>query len=282
VELDAISQPPLELIERVQGADLVVGVLGAGGNALPAATGAKVREAVGRFAHPLRALLVVDDGAGGPRIEEEQSLPVLFCKLSDQNGAEASPQAIFHAYQTIFEVSGQIGARACGVIASAWQAVTPQWIDRLVRPALEMEFDLVAPRYARHKWEGLLNRSILSPLSRALYGRRIQNPMGPDFGLSSKLMQRILESHGGPGHGSPSLPGASITSVAVCDNFQICEAWVGARRQPPADWMNLSSLVAELLGPVFLDMERNAAVWQRVRGSQPAPVFGEPEFGSAD
>jgi hypothetical protein len=31
-----------------------------------------------------------------------------------------------------------------------------------------------------------------------------------------------------------------------------------------------------MLGPVFLDMERNAVCWQRVRGSGPVPVNGEP------
>jgi hypothetical protein len=35
--------------------------------------------------------------------------------------------------------------------------------------------------------------------------------------------------------------------------------------------------MAEIMGPVFLDMERNAAVWQRIRGSQSVPIFGDPE-----
>jgi len=142
-----------------------------------------------------------------------------------------------------------------------------------VRPALEMDFDLVAPRYARHKWQGLIGRSILSPLNRALYGKRIENPTGPDFALSGKLMRWILDDRAGALRTHPSLPLVSIVSAAIRGGFQICEARVGARIQPPVDWMNLSSLLAQLLGPVFLDMERNAAAWQRVRGSHLVPAF---------
>jgi hypothetical protein len=173
------------------------------------------------------------------------------------------------------------------VIASDIQAVTPLWLDRLVWPVLQMEFDLVTPRYSRRNSEGLINRSVLSPLYRALYGKQIQNPLGPDFGLSAKLMRSIIEDDGGNPRASPDRPVLpSIVSKAVRGNFQICEAEVGVRQQPPADWMNLSSLLAQILGPVFLDMERNAAFWQRVRGSLMVPAFGSlqsaPEEGAVD
>lgn len=283
MELESISQPALEQIDRLRGADLVVGVLDADGNGGPAASAALVREVLPKFSDAARAVLIVDDGTPGPRLEDQQPLSVLYCKLSEPNvTTEASPQTIFEAYQTIFGLSGRIGARACGVIASDLRTVTPEWIDRLVRPALEMEFDLVAPLYARHKWEGLLNRSVLSPLSRALYGKRIENPMGPDFGLSGKLMRRILDDYADLRRGAPRQPLASLASIAIQGNFQICQAHVGTRAHPPTEGTDLSSLLAQVLGPVFVDMDRNAAVWQRVRGSQPLPDFGEPEPAPAE
>jgi hypothetical protein len=41
--------------------------------------------------------------------------------------------------------------------------------------------------------------------------------------------------------------------------------------------MNLSSLLADVLGPVFLEMERGAAWWQSIRGSKAVPALGSPE-----
>jgi hypothetical protein len=277
MELDSVPQPALDQIEKVQGTDLVVGVLRSGYNGQHAAVAAMVREALEALPQNPRGVLVVDNNSGAPRVENEQSLPILFCKLSDSAAPAVSLQNIVGAYRTIFSISRRIGGRACTVIASELQNVTSMWVDRLVRPALEREFDLVAPRYSRHKWEGLINRSILSPLSRALYGKRIQNPLGPDFGLSGKLVNSILEEQESARGANAVHPVASVVSAAVRGNFQICEAQVGARQQAPADWMNLGSLLAQILGPVFLDVERNAAVWQRVRGSQLVPAFGKLE-----
>ena len=48
--------------------------------------------------------------------------------------------------------------------------------------------------YARHRFEGLLNSSIVSPLTRSLYGKRLQNPMGPDLGISRRLYQGVLSA----------------------------------------------------------------------------------------
>jgi hypothetical protein len=274
VELDAVPEPLLEQVARLQGAEVVVGILGAQRNGQAAETAAMIREA--ETLSRRRAVLVVDDGASGPRIEDQQSLPVLYIQLSSADTNQAFLKTTLDSYQTIFAVSSQIGANACGVIASHLDAVTAQWFDCLLGPALELGFDLVAPLYARHKWDGLLNRSILSPLNRTLYGKRIQNPMGPDFGLSAKLLRSILDDREALRRTNPGQVRAPITSAAVCGNFKICQTQLSARSQGPTEGMNLSSLVAEVLGQVFFDMERNAPIWQRVRGSQPVAVFGDP------
>jgi len=168
------------------------------------------------------------------------------------------------------------------VIASQSQTETAQWVRRLVRPILELGFDLAAPGYSRNRMEGLLNRSVLSPLHRALYGEQLENPMGPDFGLSGKLLQRLVgdDSAARRSNGSDLL--ASIASTAACGGFQVCESHLGVRTQPSTDWMNLSSLLAEVLGPVFLDMERQAASWQRIRAAKPVTRFGSSDAQDSD
>lgn len=275
MEQDALSDPPLEKLEQLQGADVVIGILGPYDNGQAAATIAVVRETE-TLSHR-RAVLVVGNGSAGPQLEEQESLRVLHCNLGDPATGQAWLQTTFDSYRTIFSVTSRIGASACAVIASDLQSMTPQWLDCLLGPALELNFDLVAPLYARHKWEGLLNRSILSPLNRALYGKRICNPMGPDLGLSARLLRQVLDARVALRRANPSQGAVPIASVAACADFQICESQLGARQQGPVDWMNLSSLLSDFLGSVFFDMERHAAIWQRVRGSQPVTVFGSPE-----
>ena len=42
------------------------------------------------------------------------------------------------------------------------------------------------------------------------------------------------------------------------------------------DGVDLSTVLAGLVGAMFEDAEKNAASWQRIRGSQPTPLFGSP------
>jgi hypothetical protein len=123
----------------------------------------------------------------------------------------------------------------------------------------------------------LLNNSIISPLTRSLYGKRIQNPMGPDLGVSQRLFQQLLtaDQNGKLGARGMHLL-ASLVPQSVCTNLQACQAYLGTRIYPPMDWTHVSSLLAEILGPVFLAMERNAACWQRTRSSGLVKALNEP------
>jgi hypothetical protein len=147
---------------------------------------------------------------------------------------------------------------------------------------MDLGFDLVAPCYTRQKMEGLLNRSVLAPLHRALYGQRLHNPMGPDFGLSGKLLQQVLRQDSARRRGWEGSTLASIASSAASGGFQVCEFHLGARTQRPTDWANLSSLLAEVLGAAFLEMEGRAAYWQGIRSSKALPEFGLSEAPSPD
>jgi glucosylglycerate synthase len=292
VEPDPIPGETLEQIERIGSTDLVVGVLRGDPEGEDDGAGRLVREALGRLTGAARAVVIHNDGtaATAPKVPgspiEEKRVHVLGCRLAGPEPAGTPQQFLSGAYRAIFTVGGKLGARACGIIASDLRAVTPQWISCLVEPALEKGFDLVTPCYGGHKFEGLLNKSLVAPLHRSLYGARIQNPLGPDFGLSGKLLQQISRQ-GSPSQALEINPLPSITPTAIAAGMQICEASVGVRLLPPTDPRDLSALLAQVMGPIFLDMERNAAIWQRIRGSRPVPRFGDPatpppEAGTAD
>src|SRR6266496_5075292 len=65
------------------------------------------------------------------------------------------------AFRLIFEMAQKLGAKACCVVDSDLRSITPEWIDLLVRPVLERDFDFVAPYYHRHKYDGTITNSIV-------------------------------------------------------------------------------------------------------------------------
>jgi glucosylglycerate synthase len=281
VETDSIQQQDQEHKQETGSADLVVGILGEFEPDGVAAVCDALRTVPGS-----RRIAILHDGPA-PNISNSvapEGSPSLFfvpSPLAAPEAPGASVLSVMAAYQSVFAASDKLGAGACCVVASHIEEAPPRWICQLARPLLERDVDLVVPHYARHKFEGLINGSIISPLMRSLYGKRIYNPMGPDLGISRRLFSKMLGAEAKAGGGGVH-PLASLAPMAVCGNLQVCEAHVGARVYPPTDWMNISSLLARVLDPVFADMERNATCWQRIRGSVPVPAIGEPVFVSQD
>jgi len=277
-----IAHPELEQIQRIGGADLVIGILDPGNDpgALPAAVVdvLSTLKATHRAVVLGRGFAIKPDFPNPAESKESEPSGVAFVNLAEPENANASLQGVLDSYLAVLTVSSKLAARACVVIGSELRVAHVQTVVyQLVQPLLELGFDLVMPRYDRQRTEGLLNRSILAPFSRALYGERIQNPMGPDFGLSGKLLQMLLAHRQGKSRGYDIHPVASVASAAACHGLRICESHLGARVQMPAQRTDLSSLLATVLGAAFSDTELNAPFWQRIRGSKPVPWFGEPE-----
>lgn len=180
-----------------------------------------------------------------------------------------------NAVRAVFDIALKLQAKACALVDADICELTPQWTDALVRPVLEGGFDLVTPRYRRHKYDGTIINGIVYPLVRALYGKRFRQPIGADFGYSANLMRRLTQQAAW----EPDLTGAGvdvwISTRAIAGGFKLAEASLGTRVQstsgPPPQ---LSAALAQVLGSVFTEIHRSASVWQRVRGSELVPVFG--------
>jgi glucosylglycerate synthase len=285
VETDAIPQP---VQDQVGSADLVVGLLAE----FDSETIAKIYHALRSLPEPLRIAVVENEPpeakppASTPATEDgasAESAPAqatVFRVPSPLTKPESTASVVVRmsvAYQGVFAVAEKLGARGCCVVASSIENTAPEWAWQLAQPLFQGEADLVLPHYARRKFEGLLNNGIIAPLLRALYGKRVNNPMGPDFAISQRLVQRMLEARaGGNANGSRRHPLASLTPTALCENLKVVEVHFGARIYAPVDWTGMSSVLASVLSPVFLDMERNAPCWQRTRVSSPVSVIGKP------
>ena len=177
----------------------------------------------------------------------------------------------------ILELARQVRARACLVLDPSVTSMSPDWVVQLVRPILDDQFDIVAPCPARHKLDGAISKGIVYPLTRALYGKRIRQPLGSLFALSGRLVERFLARGVWDIEVSAVATDARALSEAICGEYAVCQAFLGpaehAASGPPLD---LSTILATALGSVFDEMNRNVAFWQKVRGSEPVRWFGTP------
>lgn len=177
------------------------------------------------------------------------------------------------AYQAVFALGQEMGVSACAVVASDLAALRPDALQALLAPLRENRCDLCMPVYPLGKFEGLLNSSILAPLPRALYGKRVGFPLAPDFGISSRLLPTLEQPvRQLVSQGKTLLWPATEAAVR---GHEICQTYFNVRHVP-GDGLDLSTVIAQTVGPLFAEMEGHAALWQRVRGSQPVETTGSP------
>jgi glycosyltransferase involved in cell wall biosynthesis len=179
------------------------------------------------------------------------------------------------AFRTIFRIAELVKAKACAVVDSDLRSITPEWIELLIEPVLGQGMDYVSPLYSRHKYDGTITNSIVYPLTRALYGQRVRQPIGGDFGFSGPFAIRLLAD--GAWDTDIALYGIDIwmTSMALANGFRVCQSYLGAKIHDAKDpGSDLSAMFTQVVGTVFDLMETYHHVWQEVSGSADVPTFG--------
>jgi glucosylglycerate synthase len=181
------------------------------------------------------------------------------------------------AFRTIFAIADRLSARACCVVDSDLRSITPQWIELLLRPILDGDCDYVAPLYHRHKFDGTITNGIVYPLTRALYGRRIRQPIGGEFGFSGEMARVYLSKPVWDTDVARFGIDIWMTTTAVAERFRVTQAYLGAKihdaKDPGGD---LTAMMTQVVGSCFALTETYAPVWMATQGSEPLPLVGFP------
>lgn len=179
------------------------------------------------------------------------------------------------ALRTVFAAAKAVNARACAVVDADLRSITPEWLDLLISPVLRQGFDFVAPLYRRHKYDGTITNSIVYPLTRALYGKRVRQPIGGDFGFSGTLASSFLEHD--VWHSDVARFGIDIwmTTTAITSGSRVCQSFLGAKIHDAKDpSLDLSAMLTQVVSSVFTLMENHQPFWRTVRDTEAVPLFG--------
>lgn len=179
------------------------------------------------------------------------------------------------SFRTIFETAKLLNAKACAVVDSDLRSITPEWMELLLRPVYEEGFDYVAPLYARHKFDGTITNSIVYPLTRALYRKRVRQPIGGDFGFSGELAKHYLTKEVWETDVARFGIDIWMTTLAIAEGYKVCQSYLGAKihdaRDPGSD---LGPMFTQVVSSVYGLMGNYQHLWKEVKESQPVPTFG--------
>ncbi len=275
-----------EQLRKIGSADIVVGIPSFNNARTIGHVVRAVQAGLDKYFPDLKAVLVNSDGGsfdGTPEvvartaIEEAGSILIPhrrepFFKFAT---AYLGPPGKGSAFRAIFEVAATLNARACAVVDSDLRSITPEWVELLIKPQLEYQADFVAPLYQRHKFDGTITNSIVYPLTRALYGRRVRQPIGGDFGFSGRMAAHFLAQDVWDSDIARYGIDVWMTTEALTNGFTVAQSFLGAKihdaKDPGAD---LNSMFVQVVGSAFALMEKYATVWQEVGATLPVPTYG--------
>lgn len=263
-----------DAIARIKRADLVVGIP----SFRNAQTIGHVASTVARglreqFPDARVALVNADGGStdGTPeRVREAaEGIPLAIGRYDGPSGKGS-------AFRAIFECATLLDARACAVVDSDLRSITPEWIGRLLGPIVRAEADFVAPLYARHKHDGTITNSVAYPLTRALYGLRVRQPIGGEFGFHTDLARAYLAQPVWDGDVARFGIDIFMTTTAIARHARLAQAFLGAKIHDPKDpAADLGPMFTQVVGTLFLLAAENEPAWRGVTGSRNIPVVGD-------
>ena len=284
--MDALDDRLRDGIAKIGRADLVVGIpsfRNAATIGYVATTAAKgLRE---HFPGARAAIVNADGGSedGTPDrvVEGASDVPVAV-------GRYIGPPGKGSAFRAIFTAVGMLGARACAVVDSDLRSITPEWIGRLITPITAGDAAYVTPLYARHKHDGTITNSVAYPLTRALYGLRVRQPIGGEFGFHADLARAFLAEDVWDSDVARFGIDIFMTTTAIARRARVAQAFLGAKVHDPKDpAADLGPMFTQVVGTLFRLAAANEELWQATKGSKDVPVVGdvkpvEPEAIPAD
>ena len=180
------------------------------------------------------------------------------------------------AFRDIFEVANRVNAQAVVVLDADLRSVSPEWIHRLASPIVSGEFDFVTPLYKRHKFDGTITNNIIYPMTNALFGGDIRQPIGGDFGVGAPLVRAYVADTVWETDVARFGVDIWMTTTALVNGFRVAQAHLGAKVHDPKDpGQHLAKMLVEVVGTWFALVERYSAAWSNGEGSAPpAPRLG--------
>ncbi|NPA80828.1 MAG: glycosyltransferase [Thermotogae bacterium] len=275
--LTALRQPTIRKLEMLESAHIVVGIP----TYMSANTVDKVISTVCQGLHlyfpDKRSLIFVSDGGSTDDTREvARSVDVSDYEHEKIVAIYRGLPGKGSALRAVFEAATFLDAEAVALFDADLRSITPEWVRNILQPVLKDGYDYITPYYRRYKYDGTITNTVVYPLVRALFGKRIRQPIGGDFGLSSALAmhyakQKVWET-------DVARFGIDIwmTINAITGNFRIAQTRLGAKIHNVKDpAKHLSDMFRQVVGTIFSLLDEYEDFWMAVKGSEDVPIIGE-------
>ena len=174
-------------------------------------------------------------------------------------------------YLNTFQLAREHSASASLMLGAEAQSLTPQALRNLAS-AVSAGSDLAVPHYTVRSREGLVNSALLYPVTRALFGTTPRFPLAIDLGLSLRAAERLATAAQRFTAAGQNNAVVWPVAEAASTGLSVVEVPAGTRTLPQPPQADLNSLLGEIAGSLFAEVDARATFWQRSRIASPSSV----------
>ncbi|WP_297455297.1 glycosyltransferase [Persephonella sp.] len=272
----ALREDARKKIEQLGYADIVVGIPAYYSQTTISHVIQQVAEGLDRYFKDKKCLIFVSDGGSTDDTREiAENTDISKYNIEKIVTIYRGIPGKGSALRAVFEAAEFLKAEAVATFDSDLKSITPEWVKNVIEPIYQ-GYDYVCPYYKRYKFDGTITNTIAYNLTRALYGYRIRQPIGGDFGMSYKLIKDYLDKDVWETEVAKFGIDIWMTTTAIVDGYKICQARLGAKIHQEKDpGKDLSQMYREVVGTIFRLMEEYESFWKKVKGSKDVPILGD-------
>jgi glucosylglycerate synthase len=221
------------------------------------------------LAFPTQSVLVALPG--GPSLAPQASFNTLKLLPYTPQAPISSSNPLLTAadFLNTWKLAQENNAGACLLLGAESNSLPPESIRALAAAAFSNS-DLTVAHYRLRPNEGLVNSAILYPVTRALYCAGARFPLALDLGLSLRMTERLAMTAQRFTAASDNEALVWPVAEAAVANYASTEVEIPTRSFPQPPTSDLNTILGQVAGSLFADIETKANFWQRMR--TPAPV----------
>lgn len=233
----------------------------------------------------MRSAIIISDGGSLDDTRERANQAMLPDDIKRMVAIYRGMPGKGTSFRAIFEAAKLLKADCCVVVDSDLKSISPEWVKLLASPILGKRAGFVAPYYLRHKYDGSITNHIVYPLTRALYGKQIRQPIGGDFGFCGELAAFYAEQEVWQTDVARFGIDIWMTTSAINEGYSILQADLGTKIHEAKDpSIDLAPMANQVVSTLFFLMGKYEKSWMNVSESHKVEIVGRvsetPKLGS--
>jgi len=274
--ITAIRDDLRKRLEDIKSVDIIVGIPAYNVDDTIDFVMKQIGEGLAEYWKDCKSLILITDGGSVDdtrEVAKATELPPYIEKaVSIYRGLPGKGSAV----RGILEAAEFLNAKATLMVDSDLRSIGPKWMKNLISPIINENYDYIAPYYKRYKYDATITNNIAYMLIRAIWGKRVRQPIGGDFAFSSNLVSSLLQDKRWETDVARFGIDTWITTTAVKNGYKLGQTRLGAKLHETKD-------PSKHLGPMFLQvvittfelMEDFEDSWKKIEGSQEVDILGD-------